>query len=476
MKHDDSGLWYGWNWFHGLQIHDREKTRNVFSDTVALFYPWDSKWEIALPNGRYTVRVLYGDPNNYGSHSVTVESKLWIETHALENGNSTWIYDNVTISDGKLTVTSDHYARPDYTECTKYMRKNENAASRFSVIEILPLEDQFTTQADLAAYHAHLSEPTAGHVSQEVDKYTRLKWSHTRDPLPALSPSKRFTLFGSPKPLDVGDSNVVHMPQIREQSITHQERVFYNWAHIDSRINALVISEDSATRSWAKSFGLQVSSWLEYESKLNVPTYRGLFMEALKVSESEVIGMANGDLLFIDDLVPTLEAVMNYAQENGFRKVFMTGRRTNSVVPPSTKFSDREDMIATVKTIAKCGALFHTQSEDYFFVTRNVWDWNKTQQFVLGGTAFDNWIVSRMTLMSDVLSVDTTNTVTCVHQEHPNYSQQSGNPRSRHNNWIAAKDAETRWFEGGNIQQIPMETAYQGGAVVLRKRAVPPMA
>ena len=430
------GLSYGWNSFHGLYTRDRKKTGDAITDTLIHVIPFKSVWEIALPNDDYFVRVLYGDPEFAGVYTVTVEDKIFVDNHRLGPGPAVWVSSFVTVSDGRLTLTANGRDKPADGFCAIHKPLTLEGASRINAIEIQLKRNKVNAQEELLLVTQLAESMDHRILSQQhtvVDQYTGITWTHNRNPLPALSISARYTLFGTPKPLDVGVTAIVSTPQIREQSITHQERTFYNWGHLSSKINALMISDDANTLRWAASFGLQVSPSMEYEPTLKVPTYRGLFKEALKVTRSEVVGMGNADLLFADDLAHTLDAVMEYAANNNFKRVFVTGRRTNAEMPSMTQFSSPEEMHAMVKNVSKCGSQFITMSEDYFFVTRDFWNWDKVPELVLGGVAFDNWIVNRIQSMSDVLNVDATNTVTCVHQEHPNFSHSANNPRSDFN-------------------------------------------
>ena len=349
----------------------------------------------------------------------------------------------------------------------------EETATRLSAIEIQPLD--FTELSKIVAMSAKDQGKEAFSALRPgirtiPDEYTGLYWSHTRLPLPSLSHTAQFTLFGSPKPLDVGVSKVVSNPFIRQQSITNQERTFYNWGHLSKNINVLMISDDEHTRKWAKSFGLQTTEWMEYEPSMSVPTYRGLFMAALRATKSEVVGLANGDTLFGGDLAQTLEAVMDYARANNHLKVFITGRRTNAEVPINTQFETKDGMEQTIKTIAGCGTLFIEYSQDYFFVSRDLWLWETVPQMVLGGVAFDNWFVTKMQARADVLNVDATKTVTCVHQDHPNFSHSANNKRTELNLNLAKKAGG---YGKGGTYNLKYETQWVDGKVAVVQR--PPL-
>jgi hypothetical protein len=105
------GLTYGWNIDNSANTRDRDSASSPdqrYDTLTHLQKPGGAtQWEIAVPNGRYTVHAVSGDPNNTDStyrisvEGVTVVSDMptsaqhWIEGTAL-----------VTVSDGRLTVTN----------------------------------------------------------------------------------------------------------------------------------------------------------------------------------------------------------------------------------------------------------------------------------------------------------------------------------------------------------------------------------
>eukprot|EP00042_Codosiga_hollandica_P050586 m.607218 g.607218 ORF g.607218 m.607218 type:complete len:72 (+) comp58118_c1_seq30:756-971(+) len=48
-----------------------------------------------------------------------------------------------------------------------------------------------------------------------------------------------------------------------------------------------------------------------------------------------------------------------------------------------------------VQNLQACGKLFMDWSEDYFFVTRDIWNWDAMPPMVLGGVAVDNWLINK---------------------------------------------------------------------------------
>jgi hypothetical protein len=119
--------------------------------------------------------------------------------------------------------------------------------------------------------------------------------------------------------------------------------------------------------------------------------------------------------------------------------------------------------------LKQCASPFTIYSEDYFFFSRSFWDWNGVPQFVLGGLAVDNWIVNNARVRrTGTLVVDTSETVTCVHQEHPNLSHSENNPRSVHNMQLARKFGG---WQRGDTESMPYYTSRIGGEIKVLRRA-----
>ena len=104
-----NGYSYGWN--VTTYTSDRNHTRSPDQryDTQAHTQKNGniSTWEIGLPNGMYSVRLVAGDPSAYDStYKFNLEGVVALD--AVPNGNNYWIESttSVTASDGKLTLSN----------------------------------------------------------------------------------------------------------------------------------------------------------------------------------------------------------------------------------------------------------------------------------------------------------------------------------------------------------------------------------
>ena len=100
------GYSYGWNSDHTDVTRERAVHSDQRYDTLAHFHN-GGRWEIALPNGTYTVKTVIGDPSHGDTtHTLNVEGvNYWTNQSLVANefGSKTL---PVTVSDGRLTLNS----------------------------------------------------------------------------------------------------------------------------------------------------------------------------------------------------------------------------------------------------------------------------------------------------------------------------------------------------------------------------------
>src|SRR4029079_5540836 len=92
-----------------MRIRNSSGSADFRYDSLALMQAGGAnrKWEIAVPNGRYQVRLVAGDPNFTDSkYKMNLEGQLALS--GTPSGNTHWFrstpIDDVT--DGKLTLTN----------------------------------------------------------------------------------------------------------------------------------------------------------------------------------------------------------------------------------------------------------------------------------------------------------------------------------------------------------------------------------
>ncbi len=105
-----NGYTYGWNTNNSANVFDRNAANSADQryDTLATMQVGGTfTWEIAVPNGRYSVHVVAGDANFFNStYKINVEGVLTV--NAAPKTNQRWKEgtSTVTISDGRITISN----------------------------------------------------------------------------------------------------------------------------------------------------------------------------------------------------------------------------------------------------------------------------------------------------------------------------------------------------------------------------------
>ncbi len=108
MKFGPRGNGYSYGWASAnTTAADRNSSRSADQryDTLVNL-PAGNAWEIALPNGTYSVKVVCGDAASTGTYKVNVETVPAID--AKTTSTNRWIEQTMTVvvTDGKLTIAA----------------------------------------------------------------------------------------------------------------------------------------------------------------------------------------------------------------------------------------------------------------------------------------------------------------------------------------------------------------------------------
>ncbi len=105
-----NGFSYGWNVDNTANARTRNATADKRYDTLNHMQKparANAAWEIAVPNGKYCVKLVSGDPTAYDSvYKINVEGSLVVS--GTPTSTNRWIEGNatVTVTDGRLTVSN----------------------------------------------------------------------------------------------------------------------------------------------------------------------------------------------------------------------------------------------------------------------------------------------------------------------------------------------------------------------------------
>jgi beta-galactosidase len=100
-----NGLTYGWSQDATAAVRDRNSALSLDQRYDTLIHMGTLTWEIAVPNGTYSVHAVVGDPSYFDvSSTLTIEGILAI--NGLTSGATPWLEGTatVTVNDGRLTV------------------------------------------------------------------------------------------------------------------------------------------------------------------------------------------------------------------------------------------------------------------------------------------------------------------------------------------------------------------------------------
>ena len=199
------------------------------------------------------------------------------------------------------------------------------------------------------------------------------------------------------------------------QKYNIHRNMILNWASLMPRVQPVLFTNLSASNMINK---LAVSrGWkllpLQGVNKYGTPFLRNMYHATSNVIKSRFYGFCNGDILFNDGLISTLEGVSDYL--TGFNSTLVIGRRFNVNINESSgeMLFDRDSVTRKAK---KHGRLFMTVAEDFFFIARpELFPWHTIKDIVIGRPAYDNYLVGQAS-QGGVAVVDATNTIVALHQ------------------------------------------------------------
>lgn len=105
-----NGLTYGWNADISDQTRNRDSALSPdqrYDTLIQTQRDGDSKWEISLPNGTYTVHIVAGDPSYTDSvFKFNAEGQQILSGTPSSSNHWVEATKDITVSDGRLTITN----------------------------------------------------------------------------------------------------------------------------------------------------------------------------------------------------------------------------------------------------------------------------------------------------------------------------------------------------------------------------------
>jgi len=267
----------------------------------------------------------------------------------------------------------------------------------------------------------------------------------------------------APKPKKIGEPRHVVFSTGRPQKLERLEQVIAKNARLSMmalpRTFILYIDNDN------KAIG---------KNPYGYPLLKDMFLHAISlVPDADTFTYFNHDLIFNASFVDTMDAIVYAARAGHIKSRFLAvGFRTNvNWRDDMVVGNDPEDMSNwDFSGVFRSGTRFQDDAQDYFTFSRNAWDWNTIPPFVIGRTAYDNWLVNKVVGDPEMTAIDASETNPVIHQTGPagNYQGHQGTDRANldYNRILGRGD----WGRGQMSQCNHITVWGSDGAVVVKKR------
>ena len=182
------------------------------------------------------------------------------------------------------------------------------------------------------------------------------------------------------------------------------------WSKLQPRVKLVFFGNKSDISAHAKSIGWSVLPVTE--TKCNgTPVLSRMFKDVYKKYNTPFYGFANGDILFDNGLIDTLQATKGWSYYNQNKTVLLSGRRIDMYLDTIKNF---DLLYKDVAAFSLSGAISYGYAAD-FFITTKYFPWDKIPDFVVGRPQYDNYLLY-MSRQYFVYTIDATMSVVALHQ------------------------------------------------------------
>jgi len=143
----------------------------------------------------------------------------------------------------------------------------------------------------------------------------------------------------------------------------------------------------------------------------HVPMYDCIFAAVKEAARTEWIMYSNADMMYSPDLVETTADIAGR-----FAEFTVVGKRRDVWIPAVWSFVDESSWPELRRLALTEGVLHGKFGIDYFIFSRDVFP--KMLPFIVGRVRWDNWLLAKMIANPDVTTVDATEAILAVHQNH----------------------------------------------------------
>ncbi|XP_069113653.1 uncharacterized protein [Argopecten irradians] len=215
----------------------------------------------------------------------------------------------------------------------------------------------------------------------------------------------------------------------KAEKYTCHNNTLRNWAQLKPHIQPVLFTQETLLAEEATEKGWAVLP--VRKAGRGVPILKYMYKDAMERYNSTFYAFSNGDILYSQSLIETLQTVLKSSQIPKGKPMMIIGRRTNvpDVTSAEAVSGDKVQKTAKVR-----GKIFTVWAEDYFITSAN-YPWKDIPEVVIGRRAYDNWLVSNARKQKHV-TIDATDTLVALHQTTKAGNQEgfkADNPEYNHN-------------------------------------------
>ena len=170
--------------------------------------------------------------------------------------------------------------------------------------------------------------------------------------------------------------------------------------------------QDSLYYLLAKEYG-----WDVYPNNRTNPSgasvLKDMFILAQQKYNALFYAFANGDILFDNGLVDTLESILFHNAEH--ERIYITGNRLNTNMERIMRPLFTTEDVGTWAQ-SKTEKRIQYSAQDYFVISKNSFDWSLYPDLVIGRPGVDNYL-TYVALKSKMTIIDGSRTILALHQK-----------------------------------------------------------
>jgi hypothetical protein len=219
-----------------------------------------------------------------------------------------------------------------------------------------------------------------------------------------------LTIFTAPKPFT--DPHIA----------TIQRNALASWRALGPDVRVVLHGNDPGIAEAAAEFGLAHEPDVACNEN-GIPIIGDMFRRTRQLTDAPVLAIVNADIIVLPDFLETARL----AHER-YSPFLLVGRRWNLDITNPLNFDPGWEAVFRAR-IARDGVLEDFTASDYFVFSRDTV--TDIPDFTIGRAGWDNWMIFNA-LHQPWQVLDTTASITVVHQNHDYAHLPGGQPHYRH--------------------------------------------